>query len=250
MLFSSSFSFWLFSHSPSLLHAHFPGSKDKKGEKKEPRPLLTIPKQVERYIQAGVAALHIEDQTTTKRCGHLLGKELVDAATFAARIRAAVAARAASGDDIVLIARTDALQSLGYDEALARLRLVRDAGADVLFLEGMTSTDQMRDSVRDLAPTPCFLNMVAGGLTPLVDAAEAGRLGYRIVIWPCFAMTAALLAYRAAARELKGTGRIAETRDESGKVLGGVRDCFEVCGLTKYANFDKEMGGQSFAKGV
>lgn len=133
---------------------------------------------------------------------------------------------------------------------MARLRLAAGAGADALFLEGMNTKEQMRDSVRDLAPTPCLLNMVAGGLTPLVDAAEAGRLGYRIVIWPCFAMTAALLAYRAAAKELKGTGRISETKDEGGKVLGGVRECFEVCGLSKYANFDKEMGGQAFANGV
>lgn len=211
---------------------------------------LMVARTVERYIAAGVAGLHIEDQATTKRCGHLLGKELVDTNTYAARIRAAAAAREASGDDIVLIARTDALQSLGFEEAIARLRRAVEAGADMVFLEGMTSVEQMRDSVKALAPTPCFLNMVQGGVTPLVNRDEAQAMGYRVVIWPCFAMTAAMNAWREAAKELKGTGMLQEVKDESGKVRGGVRECFEVCGLTKYAAFDQEMGGQAFANGV
>lgn len=211
---------------------------------------LMVARTVERYIAAGVAALHIEDQATTKRCGHLLGKELVDTPTYLSRLRAAAAARAASGDDIVLIARTDALQALGWAEAVARLRLAVEAGADMVFLEGMTSVEQMRDSVKALAPTPCFLNMVQGGVTPLVSREEAKEMGYRVVIWPCFAMTAAMNAWREAARELKGTGMVKEVKDETGKVRGGVRECFEVCGLTKYAAFDQEMGGQAFANGV
>lgn len=92
--------------------------------------------------------------------------------------------------------------------------------------------------------------MVAGGLTPLVNKDEAREMGYRIVIWPCFSMTAALLAYREAAKELKETGMVKETRDANGKVVGGVRECFEVCGLTKYSEFDKEMGGKAFSNGV
>ncbi|KAF3770038.1 Phosphoenolpyruvate/pyruvate domain-containing protein [Cryphonectria parasitica EP155] len=211
---------------------------------------VMVARTVERYIQAGVAALHIEDQATTKRCGHLMGKELVDETTYTARIRAAHAARQAAADDIVLIARTDALQSLGYEAALHRLRLAVQAGADVVFLEGMRTLDQVRDSVRALAPTPCLLNMVAGGVTPLVSAEEARAMGYRIVIWPCFSMTAAILAYRETAKELRSTGMVAERKDEKGNVRGGVRECFEVCGLNKYAAFDKEMGGQAFANGV
>ncbi|CAN8096815.1 unnamed protein product [Discula destructiva] len=211
---------------------------------------LSVARTVERYIAAGVAGLHIEDQATTKRCGHLLGKELVDQPTYLARIRAAAAARAASGDDIVIIARTDALQSLGFDEAVARLRAAAEAGADMVFLEGMTSVEQMRDSVAAVAPTPAMLNMVQGGVTPLVGRDEAAAMGYRVVIWPCFAMTAAMNAWRAAARELQGTGRLEEVRDEKGAVRGGVRECFEVCGLSKYAAFDQEMGGQAFANGV
>lgn len=214
---------------------------------------VAVARTVARYARAGVAALHIEDQALTKRCGHLLGKELVDRGTFFARIRAAAAARGEDGeDDIVIIARTDALQSLGFEEAVARLQGAVEAGADVVFLEGMATREQMRESVRRLAPTPALLNMVQGGVTPLVGRAEAAEMGFRVVIWPCFAMTAAVNAWRAAARELRGPeGRLGEERDaETGLVKGGVRECFEVCGLSRYAAFDKEMGGLAFADGV
>ncbi|KAH9884592.1 Phosphoenolpyruvate/pyruvate domain-containing protein [Xylariomycetidae sp. FL2044] len=207
---------------------------------------LMVARATEKYILQGVAAFHIEDQVTTKRCGHLMGKELVDTATYAARIRAAAAKRAEMGSDIVIIARTDALQSLGYDEAASRLRAAVAAGADVAFLEGVRTKDQMARIVRDMAPTPCFLNMVAGGVTPLVNADEARRLGFKIVIWPLLGMTAVYLAAREFCQELKATGEIKERYDKDGNIDGGVRDVFELCGLTACSEFDKEMGGQAY----
>ncbi len=110
--------------------------------------------QVERYIQAGVAGFHIEDQVTTKRCGHLLGKELVDLETYLARIRACDAARKQLEDDIVIIARTDALQSYGFEEAIRRLKAAVGAGADVVFLEGMTTKEQMEQFPRTMVGCP------------------------------------------------------------------------------------------------
>jgi 2-methylisocitrate lyase-like PEP mutase family enzyme len=281
--------------------------------------------KVERYILGGVAALHLEDQVQTKRCGHLMGKELVDEATFVARIRAADAARKRLDDDIVIIARTDSLASLGFDEAVHRLKAAVAAGADVAFLEGMKTKDEMKKIVEVMvcvhlpwyrcrcrcgywswlrswgsrvtkplnwrfvgytasqptqlslppthppsliphppssilpknlhsppsqAPTPCFLNMVNGGLTPLISSTEAQALGYRIVIWPCFTMTTAYLAYQEAAQELKKTGMFSNKLDADGKVRGGVREVFEVCGLSECAAFDSDMGGKSYATGV
>ncbi|KAK0646662.1 Pyruvate/Phosphoenolpyruvate kinase-like domain-containing protein [Cercophora newfieldiana] len=91
---------------------------------------VMVSRTTERYILAGVAGLHIEDQVTTKRCGHLQGKELVDLPTFTARIRAAAAARARLGSSLVIIARTDALQSLGFDAAVQRLKAAVECGAD------------------------------------------------------------------------------------------------------------------------
>jgi len=223
---------------------------------------VMVARTVERYIHAGVAGMHIEDQVTTKRCGHLQGKELVDIDTYVSRIRAAAAARKRLDDDIVLIARTDALQGFGFDEAVRRLKAAVAVGADVAFLEGVKTKQDMGRIVEVMSPTPCLINMVPGGVTPLISSDEAHRLGYRIAIWPCFAMTAAYLAYHQAARELKTTGAISEkqlqtTEEDSeevrkrGPVLtGNVRDIFDVCGLSECVEFDKEVGGKAFTGGI
>ncbi|KAI0024958.1 Pyruvate/Phosphoenolpyruvate kinase-like domain-containing protein [Xylariomycetidae sp. FL0641] len=211
---------------------------------------LMVARTVEKYILQGIAGFHLEDQVVTKRCGHLMGKELVDVGTYVARIAAAKAARERMGSDIVIIARTDSLQSLGYDEAVQRLKAAVAAGADVAFLEGIRTKEQMEQVVKDLAPTPCFLNMVGGGVTPLVNAAEAKKLGFKIVIWPIIGMTATYLAMRDMCEELKSTGEVKERFDKDGKIDGGVRDVFELCGLTASSEFDKQMGGTAFNNGA
>lgn len=91
--------------------------------------------------------------------------------------------------------------------------------------------------------------MVNGGVTPLVDAADAHRMGYKLVIWPIFALMSAFNAYDAAARELRKTGFLRDQRDETG-VRGGVREVFELCGLSDFVRFDEEMGGQAYRDGV
>ncbi|KAM7199068.1 Pyruvate/Phosphoenolpyruvate kinase-like domain containing protein [Naviculisporaceae sp. PSN 640] len=219
---------------------------------------LNVSRTVERYILSGVAGLHIEDQILTKRCGHLSGKEIVDVDTFVSRIKAAVETRKRLGSEIVIIARTDALSATLPDssqgektdpfrEAISRLKAaVSIGGADVAFLEGVRTISQMRQFVKEMAPTPCLLNMVPGGVTPLINAKEAKEIGFKIVIWPCFAMTAAYLAYQRAARELLETGEIKEQED--GK--WGVREIFEVCGLGSCVEFDQAMGGSGFRGGV
>jgi methylisocitrate lyase len=109
---------------------------------------IMVARTTEQYSRSGVAAFHIEDQVQTKRCGHLGGKILEDKDTYVTRIRAAVQARQRIGSDIVIIARTDSIQTHGYEESVARLRAARDAGADVGFLEGITSKEVARQVVR------------------------------------------------------------------------------------------------------
>jgi 2-methylisocitrate lyase-like PEP mutase family enzyme len=92
--------------------------------------------------------------------------------------------------------------------------------------------------------------MVNGGVTPLINAAEAQEMGYRIVIWPCFGITTAYLACKTVADELKSTGIMQEKVDGEGKVQGGIRELFELCGLSECAEFDRQCGGKGFAKGV
>lgn len=97
---------------------------------------IMVGRTVTKYIRAGVAGLHLEDQVVNKRCGHLNGKQLVDVTEYASRIKAAAMAREKHGD-IVIIARTDALQGYGYDEAIKRLRAAIAEGADLCFLKAL-----------------------------------------------------------------------------------------------------------------
>ncbi len=155
---------------------------------------------VEQYMQAGVAALHLEDQVVNKRCGHLKNKEIVDEETSVSRIRAAANKRAELEGDIVIIARTDSLQSLGYDAAVSRLKAAIAVGADVAFLEGFTSKEEGKRVCAELAPTPVLLNMVGGGVTPDITVTEAKEMGFKIIIFPGLALGAVYQSVAAAAK--------------------------------------------------
>lgn len=212
---------------------------------------LMVARTVRAYMAAGVAAMHIEDQVVTKRCGHLANKELVDESVYLSRIRAAVMAREeqrlAVGTDIVLIARTDSLQGLGYATAISRLKQAVAIGADVAFLEGMTTLEQCESVCADLAPTPVLLNMVAGGVTPDLSADEANRLGFKIVIFPAIALGPAFEEVSKHVKEFKRTGRnnVSELQKS-----GGVHTMFNVCGMAECSDFDIRAGGTSFKTGL
>jgi 2-methylisocitrate lyase-like PEP mutase family enzyme len=142
---------------------------------------LNVTRTVRDYESRGVAALHIEDQVSPKRCGHLAGKEIVPRDEFLAKIRAAVAAR--RDPDFVIIARTDARAVAGMDEAVDRANAALDAGADMAFLEA-TRTVEEAASVTKLVRGPCLLNIVMGGVTPVYDLRMAQEMGYRAAILP------------------------------------------------------------------
>ncbi|KAJ5195447.1 carboxyphosphonoenolpyruvate mutase [Penicillium cinerascens] len=205
---------------------------------------LMVHRTVTEYIQAGVAALHLEDQPTSKRCGHLRNKQVVAKEEYFSRITAAVIARKASGGDIVLIARTDALATLGYDEALARLKGAISIGADVAFLEGVTSKEEARQVCHDLSPTPVLFNAVSGGISPNLTATEARELGFRIIIFPGFALGPVYAAVSAAAKHLKETGSQLASRDDNPKNL------FNVVGLREALAIDMASGENRFSEGV
>jgi len=203
---------------------------------------IMVAKNVEQYARSGVAGMHIKDQVQTKRCGHLKGKELVELEVFSSRIRAAVAARKRIGSDIVIIARTDSLQGFGYQEAIRRLRAVRDLGADVGFLEGMTSVDMFKNAVADLAPWPLLLNMVEGGITPTISVEEAEAIGFRLIIHHLASLNPAYVAIQEGLTKLKTTGRM----DHDPKLTP--QFIFNVCGLEESMAVDTEVGGMSFAQ--
>ena len=142
-----------------------------------------VARTVFKYHRAGVAGMHIEDQVQTKRCGHLMGKQVVSREEFLTRIRAAVIARdqIPGGSDFVIIGRTDSAQVLGMEEAVTRLKLAADAGADVCFIEGVKSKDLLEKTVAALAPKPVLVNVISGGLTPSFTCKEAEEMGAKII---------------------------------------------------------------------
>lgn len=205
---------------------------------------LMVAKSVQQYIQAGVAGFHIEDQVQNKRCGHLAGKKVVSLEEYTTRIRAAKLTRDRLHSDIVLIARTDALQQHGYEECIRRLKAARDIGADVGLLEGLTSKEQARQAVQDLAPWPLLLNMVENGASPIITTKEAEEMGFRIMIFSFASLAPAYLGIRSALERLKTEGVVGTPEGL------GPRKLFEVCGLMESMKVDTEAGGDGFASGV
>ena len=209
---------------------------------------IMVGRTVSQYIRAGVAGLHLEDQVVNKRCGHLKGKQLVDVQEYASRIRAAKLAREQSGGDIVIIARTDALQGFGYDEAIQRLKAAVVEGADVAFLEGVNSRDEAERACRELAPTPCLFNNVPGGVSPDLGVKECKEVGYKIAIFPCLAFEMVYPAVRRAVQQLKETGNV-ESFEKGGRRYGP-KELFQVCGLDELVDFDLQAGGTSYQNGA
>jgi 2-methylisocitrate lyase-like PEP mutase family enzyme len=143
---------------------------------------LNVQHTVRLFERAGANALQLEDQTSPKRCGHLAGKDLIAASEMAGKIRAAVDARASA--DTLIIARTDAIAVEGFERALERASLYREAGADVLFIEAPQTAEQLERIGRGIGGAPMLANMVEGGRTPLRTVAELEAMGFRLVITP------------------------------------------------------------------
>lgn len=201
---------------------------------------LMVSQAVQQYITAGVAGFHIEDQIQNKRCGHLGGKKVVSQDEYLTRIRAAKITKDRMHSDIVLIARTDALQQHGYDECISRLRAARDAGADVGLLEGFTSKTLAKQAVEDLKPWPLLLNMVENGAGPVITTHEAKEMGFRIMIFSFASLAPAYLGIRGALERLKKEGLVGTPKGL------GPRQLFEVCGLAESMQVDMDAGGSEY----
>ncbi|OGL08443.1 MAG: carboxyvinyl-carboxyphosphonate phosphorylmutase [Candidatus Rokubacteria bacterium RIFCSPLOWO2_02_FULL_73_56] len=161
---------------------------------------LNVRRTVQMYEAAGVAALHIEDQVTPKRCGHLSGHQVIPRGEFAGKIRAAVDAR--TDPDLLVIARTDAISAVDFDEALRRGEAAAKAGADVLFIEAPRDEAQVERVARTF-DTPLLYNYAPGGRSPLLPFARLRALGFAIVILPVDTLLVAVQAIRAFLAEVR-----------------------------------------------
>jgi 2-methylisocitrate lyase-like PEP mutase family enzyme len=165
---------------------------------------LNVVRAVREFERSGVAGIHIEDQVSPKRCGHLDGKEVISREEFVAKIRAAVFAR--RNPDFLLIARTDARAVMDFNEAITRANLAIEAGADMAFVEAVQSLDELA-AVPRLVQAPCLLNVVRGGKTPNIDLGTAAELGYRMAILPSLLIGEIVDASINALEQLKATNQ-------------------------------------------
>jgi len=177
---------------------------------------LNVIRTVRILERAGATAIQLEDQTSPKRCGHLAGKTMVSSAEMVGKLKAAQDAR--RHDDTLIIARTDAIAIDGIDAALERANAYIEAGADVLFIEALRDLEQMQRVTGELSSRiPLLVNMVEGGRTPLMPAAELGALGFRLVIYPGAMVRVISFAAQEYLRELRDKGTTAGLLDRMNK---------------------------------
>ncbi|QHE84695.1 isocitrate lyase/PEP mutase family protein [Hydrogenophaga sp. BPS33] len=150
---------------------------------------LNVRHTVRTLERAGADCIQFEDQVAPKRCGHFSGKQVTSTEEAVSKIRAAVDAR--HDPDLLIMARTDAAATQGFDAAVERAQKFVEAGADILFVEAVTTEEQIRALPQRLGP-PQLMNMVIGGKTPIFNADELSRLGYGIVLYANAALQAAV----------------------------------------------------------
>lgn len=194
------------------------------------------------YARLGVAAIHVEDQVLAKRCGHLTGKEVVSRQEFASRIKAMANERKEIGSDILIIARTDAVQNFNLQEAIERTHLALEKGADVAFVEGIRNEEEARQITQQLKDVPCLINLVANGDTPNWNASQVREFGFQVAIYPCASIVPAVLAMRQSVKSLLESGTDVEAcRGYTPK------DFFLSLGMNKLIMKDLAAGGNTLA---
>jgi 2-methylisocitrate lyase-like PEP mutase family enzyme len=157
--------------------------------------------------RAGADAIQIEDQTMPKKCGHFSNKSVIPVEEMAGKIKAAVDAR--RSDDLLIIARTDALAVDGFEAAIERVQRYIEAGADVTFVEAPESDDEIRGIPQRLS-VPQILNVVVGGKTPVLAQEELAKMGFGLVLYANVALQGAIAGMQTALKELKTSGRMDE----------------------------------------
>jgi 2-methylisocitrate lyase-like PEP mutase family enzyme len=170
--------------------------------------LLNVHHTVKGYEAAGVTAIQLEDQDFPKKCGHTPYKRLIPLEEMVEKIKVAVEARR-DRENFLIIARTDARQSEGFEGVMKRMAAYAEAGADILFPEALTSQDEMRHACADL-DKPCMANMADGGLTPILPVKVLEDLGYALAIFPSMTSLAAAAAMEQALNALKHRGEYSD----------------------------------------
>ena len=173
---------------------------------------LNVIHTVRTLERAGADCIQLEDQVAPKRCGHFNGKEVISTEEAVDKIKAAVDAR--RDGNLLIMARTDAAATHGFEAAVERAQRFAEAGADILFVEAVTEAEQVRALPQRL-PTPQLMNMVIGGKTPIFNADQLGELGYGIVLYANAALQGAVMGMQKTLATLRDAK---EVREDSGLV--------------------------------
>lgn len=176
--------------------------------------VTNVGRTVRVFENAGVAALFIEDQVFPKRCGHMEGKQIIPTAEMVAKVKAAVDARV--DEDLVIMARTDAIAVYGIDDAIERANLYREAGADLIFVEAPRSVEEMRRINKDV-DAPTLAIQLEGGKTPLLTTKDLQEIGFNIVVYPNATVYATAWALKGLWETLKKEGT---TRSFTDRMIG------------------------------
>jgi 2-methylisocitrate lyase-like PEP mutase family enzyme len=204
---------------------------------------VNLVRTVREFERAGVAAIHIEDQITPKRCGHLDGKEVISLAEMEKKLEAALATR--TDPDFCIIARTDARGVHGFDDAIKRGRAFAKLGVDAIFIEAPQSEEELAEIPRRIPNVPLLVNVFKGGKTPMLPMQRLQEMGYRIAIYPSESQRAAIHAMRRALETLKREGTT-ESIDDS---LTTFKERDRVVGLDDWQKIEKQYldldGGKS-----
>jgi 2-methylisocitrate lyase-like PEP mutase family enzyme len=194
---------------------------------------VNLVRSVREFERTGVAAIHIEDQITPKRCGHLDGKEVIPLAEMEKKLQAALASR--SDPDFLIIARTDARGVHGFDDAINRGRAFAKLGVDAVFVEAPQSEAELEEIPRALQDVPLLVNVFKGGKTPMLPVERLQQMGYRIAIYPSETQRAAIHAMRQALELLKREG----TTEKMDDALTTFKERDKVVGLDEWQQLEK-----------
>jgi carboxyvinyl-carboxyphosphonate phosphorylmutase len=194
---------------------------------------LNVIRTVNELIDVGAAGMFLEDQVWPKRCGHMKGKRVIPAEEHAQKIRAAVDAR--RDRDFFIVARTDARQVNGLEDAIHRCRLYKEAGADALFIEAPRTREELEVIARQLPP-PLVANMLEGGVTPLLTKEELEKIGLQLIVCPLTALYASAKAMKDMFQLIKTAGT---TRTALEQLLP-FQQFHDVIGLEAYYKLDEQ----------
>jgi 2-methylisocitrate lyase-like PEP mutase family enzyme len=195
---------------------------------------VNLVRSVREFERTGVAAIHIEDQITPKRCGHLDGKEVIPMGEMEKKLQAALASR--SDPDFAIIARTDARGVHGFDDAISRGRAFAKLGVDAVFVEAPQSEAELEEIPRALPNVPLLVNVFKGGKTPMLPVERLQRMGYRIAIYPSETQRAAIHAMRQALALLKHEG----TTEKMDGALTTFNERDKLVGLDEWQQLEKQ----------